>query len=122
MLVAVFFCTAVELSMLGFMFKSGASSGDVHRAAEEVGMLTTRRIESLELACAGLWELLKTKHGYSDEELVAAIHKIDMLDGKIDGHARHPDETCPHCGRKLLSRSSPNCSWCGREIERNPIV
>ena len=109
--------------MLGFMFRpGGASVVDVSRAAEEVGMQTGRRIDSLELACAGLWELLKTKHGYTDEELVAAIHKIDMLDGKIDGHARDPEATCPHCGRKLLARRSPNCSWCGMEIERNPLA
>lgn len=25
--------------------------------------------------------------------------------------------TCPHCGRKLLSHISAKCNWCGAEIE-----
>jgi hypothetical protein len=24
---------------------------------------------------------------------------------------------CPHCHRRLLSHTSPNCSWCGQEIK-----
>lgn len=24
---------------------------------------------------------------------------------------------CPHCGRKLLSKASVRCNWCGTEIE-----
>ena len=26
-------------------------------------------------------------------------------------------DTCPHCGRKLLSHISTRCNWCGVEIE-----
>ena len=25
-------------------------------------------------------------------------------------------DTCPHCNRKLVTRNSPRCSWCGEEI------
>src|SRR5690349_213164 len=114
--------------MLGFLFEpfrptysAGASAVDVSAKTEEVSQQANRRIESLELACAGLWELLKTKHGYTDAELVEAVREVDLMDGKLDGRVRMTDEVCPKCGHKLLSRRSPNCSWCGAELGRSPL-
>jgi hypothetical protein len=109
--------------MLGYMFTPyrnnfysvTPSASYVDMQTEELSQQFNRRIESLELACAGLWELLKSKHGYTDEELVAAVTKIDESDGTLDGRLRPTDETCPRCGQKLLSRKSPNCNWCGAD-------
>lgn len=116
--------------MLGFLFEptrpafyrgGSVSTTELHLATEQVSRQLNRRIESLELACAGLWELLKSKHGYSDEELVEAVRQIDLKDGVEDGRLRLTDEVCPSCGRKLLTRSSPKCSWCGAELDRGPL-
>ncbi len=116
--------------MLGFLFEpyrptfysgGGASATDISIATERVSQDLNRRIESLELACAGLWELLKAKNGYTDEELVAVIREVDLRDGKEDGRVRPTDEKCPSCGRQLLSRKSPNCSWCGADLGRGPL-
>lgn len=41
----------------------GATAADARLAAESVVMPLESRIEHLELACAGLWTLLKKKHG-----------------------------------------------------------
>jgi hypothetical protein len=115
--------------MLGFMlsptrpgyYSSTASRVDVSIAADTVERQLTRRIEGLELACAGLWELLKKHHGYTDTEIVAAIREVDLRDGVEDGRVRVSDAACPHCGRQLLSRKSPNCSWCGAELAKSPF-
>lgn len=116
--------------MLGFLLQptrptfysgGGASATDVHIATETVSRELNRRIEGLELACAGLWELLKAKNGYTDEELVATIREVDLRDGKEDGRVRPTDAKCPSCGRHLLSRKSPNCSWCGADLDRGPL-
>lgn len=80
-----------------------------------------RRIESLELACAGLWTLLKEQHGYTDEELVEAVRQVDLRDGTEDGKISGSIEVCPQCNRKMLTRKSPNCSWCGAELARSPF-
>ena len=62
--------------MLGFLFEpyrptfysgGGASATDISIATERVSQDLNRRIESLELACAGLWELLKAKNGYTGD-------------------------------------------------------
>lgn len=74
------------------------------------------RLQALELTCAGLWGLLKTRHGYSDDELMAAIAEVDARDGQVDGKIAHAAKMCPSCGRKLLIRSSAKCAWCGQPL------
>jgi hypothetical protein len=80
------------------------------------------RIDALELACAGLWRLLKAKHGYTDDELAAAITDVDAADGKVDGKMRSRPSECPACGRQLLTRSREKCSWCGARLPGAGIV
>lgn len=96
---------------------------EARNAGESAAMALENRIESLELACAGLWQLLKSKHGYTDEELVAAVRDVDARDGKVDGKVgRNPSEAaCPHCGRNLLTRRTDACSWCGQPLGRSPL-
>lgn len=100
----------------------GTTAREAQLAAESAVIELTSRVESLELACAGLWELLKTKHGYTNDELVAAVRAVDGRDGNIDGKVTPTSrEGCPHCGRLLLSRRSMKCNWCGGEIGRVPL-
>jgi hypothetical protein len=79
-------------------------------------MAIRSRLDALELACAGLWELLKEKAGYSDEEIAAYIREVDMRDGKLDGRANAEHTTCPSCGRRLLAHGHKKCLWCGAEL------
>ena len=98
---------------------AGASVTDARNAAEEVTSRLETRLDYLELACSGLWELLKERHGYTDEELVAAIQGVDARDGNTDGKIGRAAKTCPSCNRKLLTRDSPKCSWCGADLPSN---
>ncbi len=118
--------------MLSWMLTGRASHGppstiastarDAQLATERAVMPIESRIDSLELACAGLWELLKTKHGYTDEELVAAVREVDARDGAIDGRMKPAArEGCPHCKRLLLTKKSLRCNWCGGELGRSPL-
>jgi DNA-directed RNA polymerase subunit RPC12/RpoP len=74
------------------------------------------RLDALELACAGLWELLKAKTTLTDEDIVAYIRQVDMRDGTLDGRASSEDLNCPNCGRRLLAHSRHKCLWCGAEF------
>lgn len=103
------------------VINSGASATDARLAAESVVMTIESRMDYLELACAGLWTLLKQKHGYTDDELIAAIQEVDARDGNIDGKIGRSGRTCPHCQRKLLTRDSPKCSWCGGALGHRPL-
>lgn len=114
-------------AMLGTIFRNihstyastGAASTAGRNAAEEVTMRLESRVEHLELACAGLWELLKQRHGYTDDELIGAIVEVDARDGAADGKIGPTHRICPHCKRRLLSRDSPKCSWCGGDLPTN---
>ena len=115
--------------MFGFMLssyrptagRSGVSSGELRSIAKDSTREVTRRLDTLELACAGLWELLKTRHAYTDDELAEAIRDVDLRDGKLDGKITQNARDCPSCGRKLLLRKSPNCSWCGAAVDKGPF-
>ena len=100
----------------------GQSPADTRLAVEQGTQALEARVDSLELACAGLWQLLKQKHGYTDEDIVAAIHEVDAADGSVDGkHRLNQRLMCPHCHRQLLTQRSKNCNWCGKEISRPPF-
>jgi hypothetical protein len=100
----------------------GATTADVRSAASSAVEPLERRIESLELACAGLWELLKFKMGCTDDELVAAVQAVDARDGSLDGRiTQKGPEVCPKCGRTLLTKTGTRCSWCGEPLTRIPF-
>lgn len=110
--------------MFGFMFSGlyggrysyGLTTGEARNIAEESVRSAERRIDALEMSCAALWELLKEKNGYTDAELVDVIRKLDSSDGQMDGRVASNTRVCPQCGHKLLTRSSPKCSWCGADL------
>lgn len=88
---------------------------------EEIYMVLESRIEALELSCAGLWDLLKARHGYTDEEIAEHIRMVDLRDGRLDGKTHPPEQFCPNCKRKLLTRSRKRCVWCGVELAPTPF-
>jgi len=117
--------------MLPWLFSGSSSLGpgasasginNAYNAAQDAVMPLERRIEHLELTCAGLWELLKFKIGCTDEELINAIHHVDARDGVVDGKAGAAGGVCPSCQRKVLTRSSARCSWCGADLKTDPIT
>lgn len=79
------------------------------------------RVDALELACAGLWRLLREHHGYTDEQLVDWIEHVDAEDGKSDGRRTVRADPCPQCNRPALARAKGKCLWCGAEVKRTPL-
>jgi hypothetical protein len=80
-------------------------------------------VERLLLITGALWMVLKEQHGFTDEKLAQLITRIDLRDGRPDGHfARTWTETCPHCGR-TLAKNRTCCMYCGRLVlNRNPFA
>lgn len=99
-----------------YRFNTGLTTGEARNIAEETTRGVERRLEALEMSCAALWQLLKDKNGYTDAELINEIHKLDALDGQLDGRVGQSAQVCPNCGHKLLTKSSPKCSWCGADL------
>jgi hypothetical protein len=78
---------------------------------------TEQRLHALEIACAGLWELLKQKNGLSDDELVAVIKDLDAKK-----HADPSLDKCPICGHPMLTHNHAHCLWCGADLKAQPFV
>lgn len=100
---------------------TGISAQQARNTAESTVRPLENRVDHLQLACAALWMILKKHHGYTDDELIAAIREVDEMDGSADGKIRNPNATCPHCNRKLLTASRDKCSWCGKDLMSSPI-
>ncbi|MFI5386799.1 MAG: hypothetical protein ACHQ50_11840 [Fimbriimonadales bacterium] len=86
----------------------------------QVAMLQ-QRVDSLELACAALWKLLKDQNSFTDEQLQAAIHDVDAGDGTVDGKVTRQGGECPHCHHRILSRTAGKCLWCGAPLNDGPF-
>jgi len=117
--------------MLGFLF--GRAVGTLPPTPMEAARLSRTqsdlqatdqelrtRLDALELACAGMWRILKSQ-GFTDDELAKAIVEADEADGRRDGKIELRIENCPHCGRRMLTRSGSRCAWCGAQIVRKPF-
>jgi hypothetical protein len=79
------------------------------------------RVDSLELACAALWRLLKEQNGFTDEQLKSVIHDVDAADGTVDGRVTPQGGDCPHCHHRVLSRTAGKCLWCGAPLNGGPF-
>ena len=69
------------------------------------------------LACQALWEILRSRLGISEAELIARIDEVDMRDGTMDGRLTPSIITCPKCGRPSNSKNS-RCIYCGASISK----
>jgi hypothetical protein len=119
--------------MLGFLFGnygrmySGPAIGGGQMPTNVSGVAThqflhlQQRVDSLELACAALWRLLKVQNGFTDEQLQALIQQIDGEDGAMDGKISRQGGVCPHCQHRVLSRTAGKCLWCGAPLNEGPF-
>lgn len=73
------------------------------------------KMDSLALTCQAIWELLREKHGLTDEDLEGKMQEIDLRDGVQDGKITSTPKSCPSCGRNSSSRRS-QCMYCGATI------
>lgn len=83
-------------------------------AAAELSRLQ-RRIERLSLCCQAMWELLREKHGLTEDELQSRVLEIDLRDGTTDGKMRTQIVDCPSCGSKTNTKRSL-CVICGAPL------
>jgi hypothetical protein len=79
-------------------------------------------VEKLLMITEALWSMLKQEHGYSDDDLIARIHEIDLRDGKLDGKVARDEvkPECPQCGRVLIGKR-PVCLYCGTPVALDPF-
>jgi hypothetical protein len=71
------------------------------------------RFNRLALISEALWDLLKDRHGYTEEELRDWVTLTDLKDGKLDGRVRQTTApvNCVKCNR-IVSRAFARCMYC----------
>ena len=103
---------------------SQVTAGHAAGAARDVKTdlrFVEQRLENLTLICEAMWQLLKQKHGYTDDDLMAEMAHLDLADGKADGMKSKPKaRPCPHCGR-TVSRRHTSCMYCGKLVDTKPF-
>lgn len=97
----------------------GAGRTERHPSAREIEL--EARLDRLALVTHGLWELLKNRAGYTEEELTDWVNYVDLQDGVIDGKHK-PDaapQKCRQCSR-VVGRTLARCMYCGEpQIQGN---
>ena len=64
-----------------------------------------------------LWEIIKSHHKLTDDDLNDKLYTIDMRDGQLDGkNQRSEPIKCPNCKRPVSSRHSA-CLYCGQIMD-----
>ena len=63
-----------------------------------------------------LWEIIRDKHGLTDEDLDNKIYEVDMRDGQADGKNQRKATKCPSC-KHMVSSRHPACLYCGHVMD-----
>ena len=102
------------------------AKNDAEDAKNEVSRYK-ERIQELEfalnrisLASQALWELLRSRVGITEAELLAKISEVDLRDGVKDGRMTAKLTTCSNCGRTLNTKSS-RCIYCGAAASKQHV-
>jgi hypothetical protein len=83
--------------------------------------ITRLDVEKLFMITEAMWNILKEKHGYADEDLIRMVQDIDLRDGQLDGQVgKQPNPPCSNCGRILMGKQ-PTCMYCGAVSTRAPF-
>lgn len=96
------------------------------RAQDEVGRCR-ERIQELEfaldrmaLASQALWELLRSRLGFTEAELIARIRDVDLRDGVKDQRITPHPILCTNCGQTVNTKAS-RCIYCGAAVVKPSV-
>ncbi|MEI6234097.1 MAG: hypothetical protein WCT04_13665 [Planctomycetota bacterium] len=95
------------------------ASAALRNAKGEIALLR-QDLDRTTLIVQALWELLKKKHGATENEMLEMIQAVDMLDGKVDGKPSRIPDNCPQCMRPV-SVTTNSCFFCGTVVERKKV-
>lgn len=73
------------------------------------------RLDRLALITRAMWNLLGAKGGVTEDELVDEMHRVDLLDGQLDGKAGPVARDCPSCERPNGAMRR-HCLYCGHDL------
>ena len=93
---------------------SDAAARSRAAAANQNAALLEDRIDRLSLVCMAMWSLLQDKTNLTEEDLMARVKALDLMDGVEDGKATRTVSKCTKCNRVMAARHQ-RCLYCGAE-------
>jgi hypothetical protein len=87
------------------------------RDAQDLFLQMEKRISRLSLLCQSMWELLRERAEFTDEQLATKVLEVDLRDGRTDGRMATQVTNCPSCSRKTNSKRA-SCVICGAELPK----
>jgi hypothetical protein len=88
---------------------------DAQRNSERASGKIEDRLDTLVLANAAMWSILRDHLGITDEQLLTRMKELDALDGVFDGKLGSRRGTCSGCGRTVTARKG-QCMYCGETL------
>ena len=95
-------------------------AGEVqHRArdAQDLFLQMDKRMNRLSLLCQAMWEMLRERAEFTEDQLAAKVLEVDLRDGHGDSRINTQIHDCPSCGRKTNSKRLV-CVICGAELPK----
>jgi hypothetical protein len=111
---------------IGQEVRISAAQKEAQKASEKAIDLSSnadslkRRLDVMALANQALFEILQSRLGISEEEVILRMAEIDMRDGKKDGRMNPRVVSCIKCGRKV-STARLRCMFCNETVTEGHI-
>ncbi len=97
------------------------------RGLRQTGLETGSQVDELRLKLdrlvlinMALWSFIQETTGKTEEDLIARVRELDLIDGQADGKIQTRVFKCQQCGRTLNKRQS-KCLYCGSERQYTTI-
>jgi hypothetical protein len=103
--------------LIGAAQDAAAEAKNRAQTAQELFLQMEKRVTRLSLHCQAMWELLRERAEFTDDQLAEKVLEVDLRDGRGDGRIATQVSDCPACGRKTNSKRTI-CVICGAELPR----
>ncbi len=70
------------------------------------------RLDRLALICMAMWSLIQSDTNLTEDDLLARVKEIDLMDGAADGKITRQVAKCSQCDRPMSTRHT-KCIYCG---------
>ncbi len=77
-------------------------------------------IDRLLLINMAMWDLIKSRTGLMESDLLRQMQIVDLRDGVADGRVTPTTTPCPKCNRPNSSRQK-QCLYCGQPLHTGPF-
>lgn len=106
-----------QQGQIGAAKEAAADAKNRAQTAQELFLQMEKRVMRLSLHCQAMWEMLRERAEFTDDQLAAKVLEVDLRDGRTDGRIATQVSDCPSCGRKTNSKRTI-CVICGAELPR----